>query len=63
MSDAERPLWEKEESVEAKASPDFAYRWWANIENEQSFATSLVDGMRAVRDRIDKAASDQERER
>ena len=33
MTDAERPLWEKEESVEARADPAFAFRYWANVEN------------------------------
>jgi len=33
MTDAQRPLWAKEESVEAKADPAFAYRYWTNVEN------------------------------
>ena len=33
MADAERPLWEKEESVEARADPAFAFRYWTNVEN------------------------------
>ena len=33
MSDAERPLWEMEESVEAAALPAFVFRYWTDIEN------------------------------
>jgi polyketide cyclase/dehydrase/lipid transport protein len=33
MTDAHRPLWEKEESVEAQAPPAFAFRYWTNVEN------------------------------
>lgn len=33
MTDAQRPLWEKEESVEATAPPAFAFRYWACVEN------------------------------
>jgi hypothetical protein len=33
MSDAEHPLWEIEESVEAQASPAFAFRWQTTVEN------------------------------
>jgi len=59
VTDAQRPLWEKEESVEARAQPAFAFRYWTNVELEgfeAGFGTSLQDGMRAVRDRIDEAA-------
>jgi hypothetical protein len=33
MSDAERPLWKMEESVEARAEPAFAFRYLTNIDN------------------------------
>lgn len=33
MSDAEKPLWEKEEAVETDAEPAFAFRYLTNIEN------------------------------
>src|SRR5688572_14592381 len=33
MTDAKQPLWAKEESVESKAQPAFAYRYWTSIEN------------------------------
>lgn len=33
LYDAERPLWEKEESVEAMADPAFAFRYLTSIEN------------------------------
>jgi hypothetical protein len=33
MSDAARPLWTKEESVEVEADPAFAFRYLASIEN------------------------------
>jgi hypothetical protein len=33
MTDAQRPLWRKEESVEARAQPGFAFRYWTNVEN------------------------------
>lgn len=33
MSDVQRPLWEREESVEARAQPAFAFRYWTNVEN------------------------------
>ena len=33
MTDAQRPLWRKQESVEARAQPEFAFRYWTNIEN------------------------------
>ena len=33
MSDAQQPLWEKEESVEATAEPAFAFKYLTSIEN------------------------------
>lgn len=36
MSDAQQPLWEKEESVEARADPSFAFRYLASIENMEA---------------------------
>jgi hypothetical protein len=33
MTDAQRPLWAKEESVESTAHPVFAFRYWTSIEN------------------------------
>lgn len=33
MAEAGQPLWSKEESVEATASPAFAFRYWTSIEN------------------------------
>ena len=33
LSDAERPAWTKEESVEAKADASFAFGYWATAEN------------------------------
>jgi hypothetical protein len=33
MTDARQPLWEKEESIEAAASPAFAFRYWMSVEN------------------------------
>jgi hypothetical protein len=33
MTDAKQPLWAKEESVEARAQPSFAYRYWTDVEN------------------------------
>ncbi len=33
MSDVQRPLWEKEESVEAEADAAFAFLYWTNPEN------------------------------
>src|SRR5262245_10219140 len=33
MSNAERPTWEMEESVEARAEPAFAFQYLASIEN------------------------------
>jgi hypothetical protein len=33
MTDAEPPLWQMKESVEAEASPAFAFRYWTNVQN------------------------------
>ena len=33
MTDADRPLWERTESVEAMAARSFAFRYWTNVEN------------------------------
>jgi hypothetical protein len=33
MNDAERPLWEKKESVEATAPAAFCFRYWADVKN------------------------------
>lgn len=36
MSDPERPVWEMEESVEARAEPAFAFRYLTSIENVEA---------------------------